>query len=165
MWWSSRPARRQRRRSRPDVASAQLPESSSVERSVGRLDRDGPGAVAGGDVSAGVHEAGPGRREDLGGALARVALADAAEVDSHAAVEPDDAVLHPNPRGCRSRRGRALRRRGKELERAVVAGGEERVVDGDVEAAAGALLRSERELDDAQEVGAGGERARRVEPR
>ena len=38
-------------------------------------------------------------------------------------------------------------------------------MDVDVEAAAGALARRERELDDAQEVRPGGEAARRVEPR
>ncbi len=137
------------------------------ERPVGRLDRDRPDAVPRRDVSAGVHEARPGGGEDLGGALARVALADPAEVDLRAAVQRDDAVRDLDPTRARpSRRlDRALVVGGEELERAVVTGGEEGVVDVDVEAAAGSLTRRERELDDAEEVRPGGEAARGVEPR
>ena len=55
--------------------------------------------------------------------------------------------------------------RGDVLEGPVVAGGDERVVHRRVEAAAGALARGERELDDTAEVGAGREGAGAVEAR
>ena len=60
---------------------------------VGRLDADRPAPAAGRDVAARVDEAGPGRREELGGALGGVALADAAEVEADAGVELDAVAV------------------------------------------------------------------------
>jgi len=71
----------------PVAARRCEPAVRELERQ--RVDADGPAAVADGDVAAGVHEAGPGRCEQLGRALGGVALADAAEVEADARLELD----------------------------------------------------------------------------
>ena len=126
-------------------------------------DADGPGAAADGEIAAGVDEAGPDDREELGDAVDCVALADPAEIEADAGLE-----LDRRPR--RSGRGRRSGPRGDRVvdrvrrdgvERAVVAGRDDGVVHGRVEASAGRLAGLERELDDPHEIGARGGDARR----
>ncbi len=116
-------------------------------------DTDRPGAATDGDVAAGVDEAGAGDRKRLRDPVDRVSLPDAAEVEARARLELDRKAVDAHgaaARGTAHPAGGCLG--GHLLERPVVAGGDERVVDGGVEAAAGGLAGCERQFDDAHEV-------------
>ena len=104
---------------------------------------------------------GPATREELGDAVDGVALADAAEVEAGAGLELDRRPVDADAAAAAARGGgrRSDRVRRHVVERAVVAGRDDGVVDGRVEEAAGRLAGLERELDDPHEVG-----ARVVEP-
>ena len=140
-WWRSSPSRRQRRRSRPEVASAASSRArASASRRRSRSRRASRARPAGRRARCRRRRRrahGPAAREDRGGAVDGVALGDAAEVEADAgsssivrAVDADaaaaaaDGVLRDAP----SRRDL--------VERPVVAGCDERVVDGRVEASA-----------------------------
>jgi hypothetical protein len=145
-----------------EAAASQL----ECERAVRGLDADGPAAAARRHVAPGVDEARSCPGQQVGGALRGVALRDAAEVDADAGVEVDDGAVDADaaagrPRRRRRDRGFALDQR----EGAVVAGGDERVVDGGVEAAAGAVAGGERQPGHAPEVGTRRERAELGQPR
>ncbi len=109
--------------------------SSSVTSSV---DADGPGAAAYGDIAPGVDEAWPDDGEQLGGPIGRVALADPAEIEADAGFELDREPADDDPAAASRRSRHRLRDsiRLDSVERAVVAGRDEGVVDGRVEAPA-----------------------------
>ena len=99
------------------------------------------------------------------GAVDGVALGDAAEVEAEARLELDPARRRSGPRRRSARGAAGGAVRADLVEGAVVAGGDERVVDGRVEQAAGPLARLDGEPGDLDEVGAGVERAGAVERR
>src|SRR5581483_7733151 len=68
-----------------------------------RLAADRPCAAAGGDVAAGVREAGTRCSEQLGGTFGRIALADSAEIEAHTGAELDSISVDvdvPAAAGC-----------------------------------------------------------------
>src|SRR5581483_9671813 len=144
-----------------ELAGAQLERQGTV----GRLDPHGPAAAADGDVASRVDEARAADGEDLRGTLRRVALADAAEVEPDAVLEHDGVTGDLDAAACGPRNGGRRVRVGDLVERPVVAGADERVVHGRVEAAVRPFACGERELDDATEVRPCVERARAVQLR
>src|SRR5206468_11674844 len=102
--------------------------------------------------------------EEFCSALGRVPLADPAEVDAHAGAEFDPSALDRDPSAaCGSGGGGGRPVACDFREGPVVAGGEKRVVDRRVEASVSALPGSDGELDDAEEMGRGIDRARSVQ--
>src|SRR5436190_5061619 len=119
------------------------------QRAVTDLDADGPCSSAGREVAARVHDAGAVRREEVGRAVDGVPLADSAEVEANGASEanaPRDGVDHDLASARGAGRGTGSRLALDLLERAIVSGGDERVVNRRVEKAARAFARIEREL-------------------
>jgi hypothetical protein len=160
-----------------ELPSASLPAASVAarrgERAARQLDRqragrglhgDGPGAVADGDVPAGVDEAWARDREHLRRTVRRVALADPAEVEPHAVVELDHPAVDAHfPAACA---GLGLGTVGCDrLEGPVVPGGDDGVMDRRIETPSGVLACREGELGHAQEVGTGVEPAGAVQER
>ena len=96
-WWSSTPPRRQRRWSRPDVASAPL-RSPSVRGAAGHLDGHGPDALLGRavdrEVATRVDDARPGNGEQRARPIGDVPLRDAAEVEPVPRLDLDRRTVH-----------------------------------------------------------------------
>jgi len=141
------------------------------ERAVAGVEPDRPPAAAGGDVAARVDQARPGLSEDPRGAIDGVALCDPSEieVDPRAELDPPRLAIHTD-RACaaesRRRPGIAAASVCGHLdERAVVAGHDDGVVHGRIDAAEGSIACGERELHDPQEVGTCVQASRTVEPR
>src|SRR6185503_20262388 len=138
------------------------------ERAGCGLDADGPRSSSEGDVAAGVDEAWSHFGEDRAGPVGGVALGDSAQVDADAALQLDRARLPVDTNVARAACG-GERRRGassRQLrEGAVVARGDESVVDRRVEPAARSLARSERELDQLEQLAAYDHRPALVQPR
>ena len=105
-----------------------------------------PAPAAHGEVPAGVDEAGAGGRKHVGGAFDGVAFRDPAEVDPRAGLELDPVSVDRDAAAARAGH-RVVTVRVDLFERAVVAGGDERVVDGRVEASVRRLARLEREFE------------------
>ena len=99
---------------------------------------------------------GPARASTSGDAVDGVALRDPAEIEAGAGPELDRPPGDENAAAAGRGGARGARRVQPDVaERAVVAGGHDRVVDGGVEPAAGALSCRNREGDDVDEVGSG----------
>jgi hypothetical protein len=105
-----------------------------------------------GDVAPGAHEARPRERQQFGGALGCVALADPAEVEPVSALELDPLPLDDDSATALGGRRRVAVRRDV-VERPVVPRLDEGVVDGRVEATTGALPRIDGEPHDLGQVG------------
>ncbi len=141
-WCSSRPPRRQARRSRPEVARAAVLERER-QRAVRRFDADRPRGAPQGDVAARIDEAGARLGEERRCPFGGIALADAAEIELHALAEVDarSRDAHLAPAWPARLRGRAVV--GQLVKGSVVAGSGDRVVHGRVEAAVGPLAAVE----------------------
>src|SRR5918992_4090732 len=123
----------------------------------------GPGARDG-EISTGVHEARAERGEQPCAAIGSVALDDAAEVEPHARAELDAAAPHGHvPGGARVWRGASGGVLVELVEGAVIARGDEGVVERWVEAPGGVVTGGQRELDDGAQVGTGLDRPGLVE--
>ena len=127
------------------------------DRPVRGVDADRPGPPGHGKVAAGVDECRPGLAEDGEHAIGRPALGDATQVEPVPGLERDagggaidvDAATAAR-RCCAWRPAGAV----DELERPVVPGRGERVVDGRVEAAGGAFAGRHGELGELEQLSA-----------
>ena len=117
------------------------------ELSIARQDADWPGLSTSGDVASSVDEAGSDARQNGGRPVGRVALGDPAQVELDAGLELDDrrGSIDGDRAGAA---GRSQARTGSicrhSLEGAVVAGSDDGVVHGRVEASQRALACGER---------------------
>ena len=143
----STPSRRQRRRSRPEVASPprSRPRVSVSSTATAHVPWAGTPRTATSPPALTRH--GPGKGEQLRDTFGREAFADPAEVEAVAGLELDPAAVDGDARRRTAADVTGVRRvRFDLVERAVVAGGDERVVDGRIETTTGPLARGEREL-------------------